>query len=70
MLSPKIIVGRTVSKGVGHHLATVAKTEKIQLPKTNSNETRHVYNIWYAESEYNSGKDRKKRGGAPPSDRR
>ena len=63
MLSPKIIVGRAVSKGVGHHLATVAKNEKIQFPTTNSNGTRQVYYIWYAESENNSGKDRKQRRG-------
>ena len=51
MLSSKIIVGRAVGKGVGHHLATVAKNEKIQFPTTNSNETRYAYYIWYAESE-------------------
>ena len=54
MLSPKIIVGRTVSKGVGHHLATVPENEKIQLPTTNSNEPQYVYCIWFAEWEGHS----------------
>ena len=52
-------------KGLGPHLATVAKDEKIRLPTTvYANNQNH---IWYDESEDHPLDEQQQRGGVLPS---